>query len=73
MGRWKELGDKFVNAYPRADELKWEFDKMGEAFKDDHDYKKDGLMAIHFYQFFQPWSKHNLRFYPIWKEYNEHF
>jgi lipopolysaccharide biosynthesis glycosyltransferase len=73
LGRWKELGDKFLNAYPRADELKWEFDKMGEAFEDDRDYKKDGLMAIHFYQFFQPWSEHNLRFYPIWKEYNDKF
>ena len=71
--RWEELSDKFLNAYPRADELKWEFDKMGEAFEDDRDYKKDGLMAIHFYQFFQPWSKHNLRFYPIWKEYNDKF
>ena len=71
--RWEELSDKFLNAYPRANELKWEFDKMGEAFEDEHDYKKDGLMAIHFYQFFQPWSEHNLRFYPIWKKYNDRF
>jgi len=73
LGRWEKLSDKFLNTYPRANELKWNWEKMGEAFKDDHDYKKDGLMAIHFYQFFQPWSEHNLRFYPVWKEYNDKF
>jgi len=73
IDKWEELGDKFLNAYPRANELKWEFDKMGEPYKDERDYKSDGIIALHFYQFFQPWSKHNLRFYPIWKEYNDKF
>jgi lipopolysaccharide biosynthesis glycosyltransferase len=73
IGRWKEIGDKFLNAYPRADELEWEFDKMGEPYKDERDYKSDGIISLHFYQFFQPWSKHNLRFYSVWKEYNDRF
>ena len=73
LGRWKELGDKFINAYPRAQELEWEMDKMNKSYEDKRDYKSDGIVALHFYQFFQPWSKHNLRFYPIWKEYNDRF
>ena len=73
IDKWEELSDKFLNAYPRANELKWKFDKMGEPYKDERDYKLDGIIALHFYQFFQPWSKHNLRFYPIWKEYNDRF
>ena len=73
MGKWEELSDKFLNAYPRAQELKWALDKMGEPYKDERDYKSDGIVALHFYQFFQPWSKHNLRFYSIWKEYNDRF
>jgi len=73
IDKWEELEDKFLNAYPRANELKWEFDKMGEPYKDERDYKSDGIIALHFYQFFQPWSEHNLRFYPVWKEYNDKF
>ena len=73
LGRWKELGDKFINAYPRAQELEWEMDKMNKSYEDKRDYKSDGIVALHFYQFFQPWSRHNLRFYPIWKEYNDRF
>ena len=70
---WKELGDNFMNIYQRANDLGWEFDKMGEPYKDERDYRLDGIIALHFYQFFQPWSEHNLRFYPIWKEYNDRF
>ena len=73
INRWEELGDKFLNVYERAQELEWEFDKMGVPYKDERDYKSEGIIALHFYQFFQPWSKHNLRFYPIWKEYNDRF
>jgi len=73
LGRWKELGDKFINAYPRAQELEWEMDKMNKSYEDKRDYKSDGIVALHFYQFFQPWSEHNLRFYPVWKEYNDKF
>jgi len=73
IDRWKEVNDKFLNVYPRADELKWNIDKMGESYKDERNYKREGIIALHFYQFFQPWSKHNLKFYPIWKEYNDKF
>ena len=73
LGRWKELGDKFINAYPRAQELEWEMDKMNKSYEDKRDYKSEGIIALHFYQFFQPWSEHNLRFNPIWKEYNDRF
>ena len=61
----------FLNAYSRANELNWEFDKMDEDYEDKEDYRSDGIVALHFYQFFQPWSEHNLRFNPIWKEYYE--
>ena len=73
IGKWENLGDKFVNVYPRADELKWNLDKMNLSFKDNRDYKSEGVMALHFYQFFQPWSEHNLRFYPIWRQYRDEF
>ena len=73
IDKWKKLGDKFLNAYSRANELNWEFDKMDEAYEDKEDYRSDGIVALHFYQFFQPWSEHNLRFYPVWKEYNDKF
>ena len=73
IGRWEHLGDKFLNVYQRAETLEWEFDKMGEPFEDKRNYKKEGIIAQHFYQFFQPWSKHNLRFYPQWKEYHDNF
>ena len=73
IDKGKKLGDKFLNAYSRANELNWEFDKMDEDYEDKEDYRSDGIVALHFYQFFQPWSKHNLKFYPIWKEYNERF
>ena len=73
LGRWKELGDKFINAYPRAQELEWEMDKMNKSYEDKRDYKSEGIIALHFYQFFQPWSEHNLRFNPIWREYNDRF
>jgi lipopolysaccharide biosynthesis glycosyltransferase len=73
IDRWKELGDNFMNVYQRANDLEWEFDKMNESYEDDRDYKSEGVIALHFYQFFQPWSKHNLRFYSIWKEYNDRF
>jgi hypothetical protein len=73
IDRWKKLGDDFMNVYQRANDLEWEFDKMDEPYEDKIDYKSEGIIALHFYQFFQPWSKHNLRFYPIWKEYNDRF
>ena len=73
IDKWKKLGDKFLNAYSRANELNWEFDKMDEDYEDKEDYRSDGIVALHFYQFFQPWSKHNLRFNPIWRKYNGRF
>ena len=73
IGRWEELGNKFLNVYPRANELEWEWEEMIKPFEDNRDYKSEGVMALHFYQYFQPWSEHNLRFNPIWKKYNERF
>ena len=73
IDKWKKLGDKFLNAYSRANELNWEFDKMDEDYEDKEDYRSDGIVALHFYQFFQPWAKHNLRFNPIWRKYNGRF
>ncbi len=73
IDKWENLGDKFVNVYSRADELGWNLDKMDASFKDNRDYKSEGVIALHFYQFFQPWSEHNLRFYPIWRQYRDEF
>jgi hypothetical protein len=73
MDRWESLGVKFQNVYQRAQDLEWKIDKMDEPYEDKRDYKKDGIIAQHFYQFFQPWSEHNKRFYPIWKEYHDKF
>ena len=73
IGRWEELGNKFLNVYQRANELELDVEKIKESYQDDWDYESEGIIALHFYQFFQPWSRHNLRFYPIWKEYNERF
>ena len=73
LDKWEELGGEFLNAYPRAQEVKWETEKMKTPYQDTRDYKSEGVTALHFYQFFQPWSEHNLRFNPIWKKYNEQF
>tara|TARA_Y100001937_G_C7097122_1_gene320629 strand:+ start:29 stop:385 length:357 start_codon:yes stop_codon:yes gene_type:complete len=73
MGEWEKLGDKFVNVYSRADELGWNLEKMDASFEDKRDYKSEGVIALHFYQFFQPWSKHNSIFYPIWRKYHDEF
>ena len=73
IDKWENLGDKFVNTYQRANDLDWDTEGMKSPYYDETDYTKDGIVAVHFYQFFQPWSKHNLRFNPIWKKYNEQF
>ena len=71
--RWKKLGDEFLNAYSRADELDWEFYDMLEPYEDKRDYKSDNIIGLHFYQFFQPWSSHNLTFNKIYNKNVEKF
>tara|TARA_R110002020_G_scaffold178229_3_gene371147 strand:- start:117 stop:971 length:855 start_codon:yes stop_codon:yes gene_type:complete len=68
IDKWHKLGDEFLNIYPRADELGWEFDKMETPYEDKRDYKSEEIMALHFFSFFQPWLEHNKTFYPLYKE-----
>ena len=68
IDNWKELGDEWLNVYERANELGWEYEKLVNPFRDDRDYQSDGIISQHFFQFFQPWSKHNERFYSVYIE-----
>ena len=68
IGNWDKLGSRYLNAYKRANELEWNFDEMLKPYEDDRDYTKEETIAVHFYQFFQPWSEHNKTFYPVYKE-----
>lgn len=71
VDKWKELGDRFVNRCTVLNEVNWDISKLENGYYDNTDYSDK--IAVHFFNFFQPWSKHNLRFYPIWKEYNDRF
>ena len=70
-GKWSDLGDEFVNKIPIIEELNWDVEKLEKGYYDDYDYT--GKSIIHFLRYFAPWNENNLRFYPIWKEYNERF
>jgi hypothetical protein len=66
--KWEELGNKWLNVYERANELEWEYEELIKPYYDENEYKEDGVIAQHFYQFFQPWSMHNVRFYNTYRE-----
>ncbi len=68
IGDWEELGNQWQNVYERANELEWEFDELIKPFYDDEDYTGNGVIGQHFYQFFQPWSLHNVRFYNVYRD-----
>mgnify|MGYP001210986516 CR=1 FL=1 len=68
IGEWDHLGSRYMNTYKRANELEWNFDEMLKPYKDIRDYTKEGIISVHFYQFFQPWSEHNETFYPVYTE-----
>ena len=61
---WKELGSEFVNRCPVLNEVDWDLDKLKNYF-DGSDYVDSQL--VHFFQFFPPWDKNNIRFNPIWE------
>jgi len=65
---WRLLGDKWRNVYQRPNQLGWESLEATLSFYDDTDYKGEGVIAQHFYQFFQPWSLHNVKFYNVYRE-----
>jgi len=48
-------------------------DLLKEDFYDDRDYFEEGIISVHFGRFSAQWDKNNLKFYPIWKEYNDKF
>ena len=68
---WHELGDKFVNRCPVLNEIDWDISKLENGYYDNTDYSDK--IAVHFFSFFPPWNENNLKFYPIWKEYNDRF
>tara|TARA_A100001515_G_scaffold137464_1_gene130102 strand:- start:1020 stop:3200 length:2181 start_codon:yes stop_codon:yes gene_type:complete len=65
-GKWKELGNEFVNRCPVLNEVDWDITKLKNGYYDENDYTDK--TAVHFFQFFPPWDENNLRFYPLWKE-----
>ena len=73
LDRWAHLSNKFVNHNEQASECGWGTSAMSKKYYDSRNYKDEGIISLHFYQFFQPWSEHNERFYPIWKEYYDKF
>ena len=68
INNWEPLGDKFANVYQRANDLEWEYEKIIQPYYDETDYTEQGIIAQHFYQFFQPWSMHNVKFYNVYRE-----
>ena len=46
----------------------WDYEELIKSFYDDEDYTGNGTIAQHFYQFFQPWSLHNVRFYNVYRD-----
>ena len=68
INNWEPLGDKFANVYQRANDLEWEYEKIIQPYYDETDYTEQGIIAQHFYQFFQPWSLHNVKFYNVYRE-----
>ena len=53
--------------------------RRGEIVRDiydnltDDENNYDDVIAVHFTNYFQPWKKNNLRFYPIWNERRNNF
>ena len=70
---WYDLGKEFINFYDRHEELNWDSNLLKGDFHDDRDYTEEGIISVHFGRFSAQWDKNNLRFYPIWKEYNDKF
>ena len=68
LDNWESLGDDWRNVYERANELDWEYDEIIKPYFDENDYESEGVIAQHFYQFFQPWSLHNVKFYNVYRE-----
>ena len=71
--KWKLLGDKFLNVHPDlwTEDYGWQINKFANDFYDENNY--DDVIAVHFTNYFQPWKKNNLRFYPIWNERRNNF
>jgi|ETNmetMinimDraft_2_1059921.scaffolds.fasta_scaffold01168_7 hypothetical protein len=63
--KWKYLGSKFINWNPVMDQIGWDMEILKNGYYDDNDYTEK--IALHFFNFFPPWGKNNLRFYSIWK------
>jgi len=66
---WSDLGEEFVGKIPFMEEIEWDISKLENGYYDDYDYT--GKSILHMGRYLAPWDKNNLRFYPIWKEYND--
>ena len=67
--KWLDMGKKFINRNPVMNDVDWELTQLEKGYMDTNDYSN--IIALHFFNFFPPWNKNNLRFYPKWKEYND--
>lgn len=67
--KWLDMGDGFINRNPAMDDIEWDLSKLNIGYMDTNDYTNK--IALHFFSFFQPWNPNNLKFYPIWEQYNE--
>ena len=65
--KWESLGEEYINRNPVMDNIHWKVEELENGYYDDTDYSD--TIALHFFHFFQPWNKNNLRFYPKWEEY----
>ncbi len=65
--KWLDISDKFLNRNPALIDVNWELGDLENGYMDTNDYTD--TMALHFFSFFPPWNKNNLRFYPIYKKF----
>ena len=67
--KWLDIGSGFLNTSHVLNEINWNLSELQNGYMDTNDY--NDRIAIHFFSFFSPWNSNNLRFYPIWENYNK--
>jgi lipopolysaccharide biosynthesis glycosyltransferase len=67
--KWLDIGNGFLNTSYVLNEIDWDLSKLENGYMDVNDYTDK--IVIHFFNFFPPWNSNNLRFYPIWENYNK--
>lgn len=67
--KWLDLGKEFIAIYPVVKQFNWEGQKIDNPYTDNNDYTN--TIALHFFHFMAPWTRRNLTWYPIWKNYRD--